>query len=135
MIKRNKKIMSKDKIIRFVYVIFFILILIYSLFFPSPRKSIVWEKFSPDFYCYYELYNPRITDLDKETKRWLRVQIMRCDEMPLIRVKTDNYNIFAGSIMFILFSLCLTIVWFTRKYAVCLVFYLERGLKTIFKKI
>lgn len=128
--------MSKEKLIRLLYVTIFAVLLIFILFFPTPRKSIIWEKFSADLYCYYELYNPRIIELDKETKRWLRVQIMRCPETAaLIRVKTDHYNIFAGSIMFILFSLCLTIVWFTRKYAVCLVFYLERGLKSIFKKI
>ena len=127
--------MTKDKMIRFVYVITFTLLFIYSLFLPSPGKSLVWEKISPNLYCYYELYNPSV-EWDKETKRWLRVQIMQCpDAPPLIRVKTVNYNTFAGSIMFILFSLCLAIVWFTRKYAVCLVFYLERGLKSIFKKI
>jgi len=61
---------------------------------------------------------------------------MRCpDTVPLIRIPTDNYNIFTSSIMFILFSLCIIVVWFTRKYAACLVFYIERGLKSIFKKI
>ena len=128
--------MTRDKIIRFVYVITFILLLIYSLFLPSPKRSLVWEQFSPNFYCYYELYNPRVKGWDKETGRWWRVQIMRCpDTIPLIRIPTDNYNIFTSSVMFILFSLCITIVWFTRKYAVCLVFYIERGLKSIFKKI
>lgn len=128
--------MNKEKKIRLVYVATFILILLFVLFFPSPKKSIVWEKFSPNFYCYYELYNPRIIQLDKETRQWFRTQIMRCpDASPLIRIKTDNYSIFATTIMFILFSLCFVIVWCTRKYAVCLVFYLNKGLKNIFKKI
>jgi hypothetical protein len=127
--------MMKDKIIRFIYVITFIFIIVYSLFLPSPGKSLVWKKISPNLYCYYQFYNPSV-GWTKETMRWLRVEIMGCsDAAPLISVKTDNYNIFVGSIMFILFSLCLAIVWFTRKYAVCLVFYLERGLKIIFKKI
>jgi hypothetical protein len=128
--------MNKEKKIRLAYVAIFTLFLFFVLFFPSPKKSIVWEKFSPNFYCYYELYNPRIIQLDKETMHWWRTQIMRCtDAEPLIRVKTDNYSNFVLTIMFVLFSLCFPIIWLTRKHAVCLVFYLNKVLKNIFKKI
>ena len=37
--------MNKEKKIRLVYVATFILILLFVLFFPSPKKSIVWENF------------------------------------------------------------------------------------------
>jgi hypothetical protein len=127
--------MTKDKIIRCAYVIVFTLLLINYLFLPSPGKSLVWEKISPNLYCYYQFYNPSV-GWTKDSMSWMRVEIMRCpDAVPLISVKTDNYNIFVGSIMFILFFLGLTVVWFTRKYVVCLVFYLGKGLKSIFKKI
>jgi hypothetical protein len=126
--------MNKEKIIKLIYLIICILLLFFIFIYPIPPHSkfgFYLEKIS---ICRVHITSKQIEE-DVEKMR-LNLHKLVCPGKEIwINVSSQNYRYYFGSIVFLFFITLNFIAWHTRKYAVCLVFYLNKGLKNIFKKI
>jgi len=142
--------MTKEKLIKIIYLNVFFLIFFYYFIYPMPNKSIASNYFIKLTTCYIEIskstpskkfLNHEIPKISPEVEKFFndhskKVYEKACPgQSPSITISANNFNYYVFIIISFLFISLNLIVWKTRKYAVCLVFYLNKGLKNIFKKI
>jgi hypothetical protein len=126
--------MNKEKIIKLVYLVICSLLLLFYFIYPSPSHSRLSSYFDKISSCRVHITSKMIEE-DVEKMR-LNLHKLACPGKEIwINVSSQNYRYYLGTIVFLLFITFNLIVWCTRKYAVCFIFYLNKGLKNIFKKI
>jgi hypothetical protein len=125
--------MTKEKIIKLIYLFTCITLLFLFFIYPSPPRSKVANYLNQLGRCKIELINPN-NIIHKEIDEFF-YKYSCPGQKALITITTKNFNYYFGIIISLLFITLNLIIWRTRKYAVCLAFYLNKGLKNIFKKI
>jgi len=126
--------MTKEKIIKLVYLVICTLLLLFYFIYPSPSHSKLSSYLDKISLCRVYLTSKMIEE-DVEKMR-LNLHKLACPGQKIwINIHAQDYRYYLGTIVFLLFIMLNFIPWYTRKYAVCLVFYLNKGLKNIFKKI
>lgn len=126
--------MTKEKLIKIIYLIIFSSIISLLFFYPNKNDSRIYKSIylSDLIFCNVEIISP--AKIDYSVEKWFRDT--KCPRKePLISIQAQDFNHVKNYVIYFLFILSIIIVWFTRKYAVCLAFYLNKGLKNIFKKI
>ena len=125
--------MNKEKIIKLIYLFTCTTLLFLFFIYPSPTRSKIANYLKQLGRCKIELINPNNT-IHKEIDDFF-YKYSCPEQKPLITITTKNFNYYFGIIISLLFITLNLIVWRTRKYTVCFIFYLNKGLKNIFKKI
>lgn len=142
--------MNKEKLIKIIYLTVFFLIFFYYFVYPIPNKSKASNYFIKLTACHIEIskstpskkfLNPEIKKISPEVEEFFndyrkKLYEKACPgQSPSITISANNFNYYIFIIISFLFISLILIVWKTRMHAVCLVFYLNKGLKNIFKKI
>ena len=134
--------MTKKKLIKLIYLVILTLLTFYYFIYPSPNKSKISNYLIKATTCQInvitsnssKVFNQEIEKFFNDYKK--KIYEKACPEQsPIINISSKNFDFFMSIIVTFLFISLNFIIWRTREYFLCLVFYFNKLLKNIFIKI